>query len=288
MYNSKDFGRSISIKKRTKARKRGGRRGRDGEKFQALDFLLLSSVLVLGFQYKYIKLNKPILPFPILSLSLSPPAPLPTSKKKGQFLTQSFPTISVIEHHHHHQSAPIELSSWFSTIITSHIESELRDLNLLSWLSLPPLLPATCTYPHHIEAVPCLPEGSHPARSRLSTHRRATKFRHVISPLSSAGYRSHQPLTDRGAGLSSKPRASFAERAMAVDLFQLVHERLGVREKVHVFGHDIRGSMRRLLMRRGTGRRLWLAGAGVEECQLPRMKAFEQVKQRHWHFAFHR
>jgi hypothetical protein len=41
-----------------------------------------------------------------------------------------------------------------------------------------------------------------------------------------------------------------------------------------------------MLMRRGTGRRTWLACAGVEGCQLPRTKAFEQVKQRHWHFAF--
>jgi hypothetical protein len=89
-------------------------------------------VLVLGFQ-QISKLNKPTLPSPFFSLSLSPPAPLPTSKKKEQFLTPSFPTIWVIEHHHHHhQSAPIELSSWFSTISTSRIDSEVQDLNLLS------------------------------------------------------------------------------------------------------------------------------------------------------------
>ncbi|CAJ2510040.1 Uu.00g059400.m01.CDS01 [Anthostomella pinea] len=65
------------------------------------------------------------------------------------------------------------------------------------------------------------------------------QFRHVIEPLSPAGYRVIAPDC-RGAGASSKPPDGFTKTTMTQDLVRLL-DVLGVTEPVHVVGHDIGG-----------------------------------------------
>lgn len=67
------------------------------------------------------------------------------------------------------------------------------------------------------------------------------QFRHVITPLSDAGY--HVIVPDyRGAGDSTKPaqaEAVFTKDVMAQDLFVLIWGHLNIKEKIHVVGHDM-------------------------------------------------
>lgn len=67
------------------------------------------------------------------------------------------------------------------------------------------------------------------------------QFRHVITPLSDAGY--HVIVPDyRGAGDSTKPsqaEAIFTKDVMAADLYVLVTGYLGIKDKIHVVGHDM-------------------------------------------------
>lgn len=66
------------------------------------------------------------------------------------------------------------------------------------------------------------------------------QFRHVITPLSDAGYRVIAP-DYRGAGHSSHPRGGYTKSVMAADLHTLLIEHLKIMEPVHVVGHDIGG-----------------------------------------------
>ena len=66
------------------------------------------------------------------------------------------------------------------------------------------------------------------------------QFRHVITPLSNAGYRVIAP-DYRGAGQSSKPKGGYEKSQMAEDLHLLIHEHLGIKQRIHVVGHDIGG-----------------------------------------------
>lgn len=66
------------------------------------------------------------------------------------------------------------------------------------------------------------------------------QFRHVITPLSDAGYRVIAP-DYRGAGHSSHPRDGYTKVVMAGDIHTLLTKHLGITEPVHVVGHDIGG-----------------------------------------------
>lgn len=66
------------------------------------------------------------------------------------------------------------------------------------------------------------------------------QFRHVITPLSQAGYRIIAP-DYRGAGHSSHPRDGYEKSIMATDLHTLVVDHLKITEPVHLVGHDIGG-----------------------------------------------
>lgn len=66
------------------------------------------------------------------------------------------------------------------------------------------------------------------------------QFRHVITPLSEAGYRIIAP-DYRGAGHSSHPRDGYEKSIMAADLHTLLVEHLKITKPVHVVGHDIGG-----------------------------------------------
>lgn len=68
----------------------------------------------------------------------------------------------------------------------------------------------------------------------------AYQFRHVITPMSDAGYRIIAP-DYRGAGHSSHPRDGYTKSIMAADLHTLVVDHLKITEPVHVVGHDIGG-----------------------------------------------
>ncbi|KAF2743360.1 alpha/beta-hydrolase [Sporormia fimetaria CBS 119925] len=66
------------------------------------------------------------------------------------------------------------------------------------------------------------------------------QFRHVITPLSDAGYRVIVP-DYRGAGLSSKPKSGYEKFQMAEDMHTLIQSHFNISEKIHVVGNDIGG-----------------------------------------------
>lgn len=59
----------------------------------------------------------------------------------------------------------------------------------------------------------------------------------MTGPLAEAGYRVIAP-DYRGAGASSKTVTGYAKTQMAADLKDLVQNHLGIKEKIHVVGHD--------------------------------------------------
>jgi pimeloyl-ACP methyl ester carboxylesterase len=111
------------------------------------------------------------------------------------------------------------------------------------------------------------------------------QFRHVLRPLSEAGYRVVAP-DYRGAGKSSKPVGGYEKSQMAEDLFILIRE-LGINSKIHIVGHDVGGMI-------GYAYASWypdhVASLIWGECPLPGSTFYEQVKSNPdaFHFVFHR
>lgn len=112
------------------------------------------------------------------------------------------------------------------------------------------------------------------------------QFRHVITPISNAGYRVIAP-DYRGAGLSSKPNAGYEKSQMAEDLHELVHSHLGIKGKIHVVGHDIGGMIAFAYASRYEGD---IASVIWGECTIPGMQFYEKIKgtPNVFHFVFHR
>ena len=111
------------------------------------------------------------------------------------------------------------------------------------------------------------------------------QFRHVITPLSKAGYRVIAP-DYRGAGQSSKPLTGYQKTQMAEDLHILVQEHFGIKEKINVVGHDIGGMIAFAYASRypdDTASVIW------GECPLPGTSCYENVKGTPdvFHFVFH-
>ncbi|KAF2164471.1 hypothetical protein M409DRAFT_67963 [Zasmidium cellare ATCC 36951] len=121
------------------------------------------------------------------------------------------------------------------------------------------------------------------------------QFRHVIDPLSNAGYRLIVP-DYRGAGNSQAPpsNAGFAggkgggytKVVMADDLHTLVRDHLDIKEKIHVFGHDIGAMIAHAyasFFAADTASLIWI------DCPLPGSKFHDSVKKAQvcWHFTFH-
>ncbi|KAF2007500.1 alpha/beta-hydrolase [Amniculicola lignicola CBS 123094] len=111
------------------------------------------------------------------------------------------------------------------------------------------------------------------------------QYRHVITPLSDAGYRVVVP-DYRGAGRSSKPVAGYEKKQMAEDLHILLTSHLGVKEKIHVVGYDVGGMIAFAYASRyseGTASVSW------GECPLPGTSIYEKVKGSVavFHFVFH-
>jgi pimeloyl-ACP methyl ester carboxylesterase len=111
------------------------------------------------------------------------------------------------------------------------------------------------------------------------------QFRHVITPLSDAGYRVIAP-DYRGAGQSSKPLTGYQKTQMAEDLHILVQSHLGIKEKIHVVGHDIGGMIAYAYASRYPEH---VASVIWGECPLPGTSCYEKVKGTPdvFHFVFH-
>jgi pimeloyl-ACP methyl ester carboxylesterase len=112
------------------------------------------------------------------------------------------------------------------------------------------------------------------------------QFRHVITPLADAGYRIIAP-DYRGAGQSSKPLTGYQKTQMAEDLHILIQSHFGIKEKIHVVGHDIGGMIAfAYVSRYPNDVRSVIWG----ECPLPGTSCYENVKGTPdvFHFVFHR
>ena len=139
---------------------------------------------------------------------------------------------------------------------------------------------------YYIECLP--PASSKPLGTILLIHgfpETSYQFRKVIPPLASAGYRVLAP-DYRGAGYSSKPPSGYTKKDIATDLHTLLTTHLGIKEKVHLVGHDIGGMI--------THAYCALFPDSVEsvvwgECPLPGSTVYENTKHSPtlWHFDFH-
>ena len=100
----------------------------------------------------------------------------------------------------------------------------------------------------------CRPFSNEPKDTILLIHgfpETSYQFRHVIVPLAQAGYHVLAP-DDRGHGCSSKPPSSYTKDVLAQDLYKLVTEHVGIKDKIHLVGHDIGRDcprIRRLILR---------------------------------------
>lgn len=114
------------------------------------------------------------------------------------------------------------------------------------------------------------------------------QFRHVITPLSDAGY--HVVAPDyRGAGHSSHPRDGYEKVQMATDLHDLLKNHLGINDKIHVVGHDIGAMVAHAFAARFSDD---TASVTWGECPLPGTTAYDRFVREEtqggvWHFVFH-
>ncbi|KIW84341.1 hypothetical protein Z517_03591 [Fonsecaea pedrosoi CBS 271.37] len=117
------------------------------------------------------------------------------------------------------------------------------------------------------------------------------QFRHVMAPLAEAGY--HVIAPDLlGHGFSSKPIGNinqqdpFTARSLAKDLYQLVTEHIGVKEKIHLVGYDIGGIVTHPYVCQFPES---VASVTWGENLLPGSKFYDMYKhtRKMWHFDFH-
>lgn len=114
------------------------------------------------------------------------------------------------------------------------------------------------------------------------------QFRNVIGPLSRAGYRVITP-DYTGTGESSRPihLDRYSKVNIASDLHKLIHDHLGIKDKIHIVGHDIGGMIAHAYAAsfpHGTASIVW------GECPLPGTAFYQQAKDSLslFHFNFHR
>ena len=137
---------------------------------------------------------------------------------------------------------------------------------------------------HYIE---CLPISGNPKGTILLIHgfpESSYQFRHVIIPLAEAGYRVIAP-DYRGAGYSSCPPDGYTKDVLAQDLYKVVTEHLGIKEPIHVVGHDIGGMIAHAYVAQFPSH---VASVIWGECPLPGTKFYEDNKHTPplWHFDF--
>jgi pimeloyl-ACP methyl ester carboxylesterase len=137
---------------------------------------------------------------------------------------------------------------------------------------------------NYIESLP----SSEPKGTILLIHgfpQTSYQFRHVITPLSDAGYQVIAP-DYRGAGQSSKPQNGYEKTQMAQDLHILIRDHLNMKGKIHVVGHDIGGMIAFAYASRYSND---VASVIWGECPLPGTSTYEQIKGSPdvFHFVFH-
>ena len=140
----------------------------------------------------------------------------------------------------------------------------------------------------YVETLP--PKGSSSKGTILLIHgfpESSHQFRHVIGPLANAGYRVIAP-DYRGHGFSSRPistTADFTKRQLAADLHTLLVTHLGIKEPVHVVGHDIGGMIAHAYAAQFPSN---VASVIWGECPLPGSSIYEASKHSTlmWHFDF--
>lgn len=195
----------------------------------------------------------------------------------------------------HVSSAPLEINRNFQAVHQTKTISKMPSLNPThiddaQWRHGNVILdPDEGVRIHYIDcpAAPLAPTAK-PRRPILLIHGFPSTsyfFRHVITPLSEAGYRVIAP-DYRGAGESSRPRNGYDKVTVATDLFKLIHHHLGIETKIHVVGQDIGGMVAHAYASRfpqHTASVVW------GECPLPGSTPYERLKTltRYWHFTFH-
>ena len=142
-----------------------------------------------------------------------------------------------------------------------------------------------------IKYVDTLPTSNNSKGTILLIHgwpQTSYQFRKVIGPLSEQGYRIITP-DYRGSGDSSKPMNldGYRKVTMAADLHSLIHEHLGIRDKVHIVGHDIGGMVAHAYAASfpdDTATITW------GECPLPGTTFYHDTKDslQLFHFNFHK
>lgn len=159
------------------------------------------------------------------------------------------------------------------------------------WISARATLSGTVSWPddvtlHYIDCPP--PPHTTAKGTILLIHgfpETSYQFRHVITPLSDAGYRVIAP-DYRGAGHSSHPRDGYTKSVMAADIHTLLTRHLAITQPVHVVGHDIGGMIAHAYASRFASD---TASVSWGECPLPGTDAYEKFKHAPgvWHFTFH-
>lgn len=169
-----------------------------------------------------------------------------------------------------------------------------KEIDRSRWISRRANLAGTPSSPsevtiHYIECPP--PKGISTKGTILLIHgypETSYQFRHVITPLADAGYTVVCP-DYRGAGESSHPRDGYEKVQMASDLHEVVQKHLGIKDKVHVVGHDIGGMVAHAYAASFPND---TASVAWGECPLPGTNAYdnfvrEGVTAGVWHFVFH-
>ena len=139
---------------------------------------------------------------------------------------------------------------------------------------------------HYVEAKPAA--GTAQKGTILLIHgfpETSYQFRHVLVPLSSAGYHAIAP-DYRGAGYSSRPTTGYTKGVLATDLHDLLTKHLHITSPVHIVGHDIGGMIAHAyasLFPSATKSVIW------GECPLPGTTSYDAWKHSPelWHFGFH-
>ena len=137
---------------------------------------------------------------------------------------------------------------------------------------------------HYIE---CLPTSGEPKDTILLIHgfpESSYQFRHVTGPLAQAGYRLIVP-DYRGAGYSSHPPDGYTKDVLAQDLYKLVTEHIGIKQPIHVVGHDIGGMIAHAYVAQYPAR---VDSVIWGESTLPGTTNYEDTKHTPplWHFDF--
>ncbi|KAJ9495123.1 hypothetical protein H2202_009373 [Exophiala xenobiotica] len=144
---------------------------------------------------------------------------------------------------------------------------------------------------HYVESLP--PSGQQKKGTILLIHgfpETSYQFRDVMAPLAQAGY--HVIAPDKlGHGFSSKPTGDmhqqdpFTKKSLAHDFHELLTKHMGIKDKVHVVGHDIGGMVAHAYVCQFPDD---VASVIWGECPLPGSTFYEETKHSRplWHFDF--